>query len=524
MKGDWSGMTVSSGNSVFDQVCSELFHRPLAQLSAAAPPRPPFVWTVGPVVFDFSKTHWHPQMWEAARTLWPQGRWSAAFEALTRGEIINTSEKRAALHTALRGFRVPETAADGSPVRTVLEEGDARMQALVRRMRRHGANDFDAVLHIGMGGSVLGPAVVVEALAQQEKGRFDVRFLSNIDGHAFDAAIEGLDPRRTLVVAVSKSWTTAETRANLDLARKWLMEGGVVAPARSVVAVTAATDKALADGILDEQILPFGDWVGGRFSVWSPVGVTIALQYGWEVFQAFRAGGRLMDEHVAACGDEPSAPTLAAVLGYAYARCAGRTTRAVFPYDERLCTLVPYLQQLELESNGKSVKCDGSPYEGPAMPVVWGDVGASAQHAVFQWLHQATDWAPVDFIAVARPDHRHAGLHRSLLANCLAQAKALMTGTQGETDPARIHTGNRPSTLILLDRLTPEALGALLAFYEHRTYAYACLMGINCFDQMGVELGKRLAGSVEEAMATGNVAGLDPSTANLVRRLTSIGV
>jgi len=515
-------MTVSPSGSGFEQICSELFHRPLRQLSAAAPPQPPFVLTVGPVLFDFTKTHWHPHMWEAAQTLWPQGSWSKAFAALTDGEIINVSERRAALHTAARGFRIPETAADGQPVRSVIEEGDARMKALVTRMRRHGANDFDAVLHIGMGGSALGPAVIVEALEAGEKRRFDARFLSNIDGHAFAEAIAGLDPRRTLIVAVSKSWTTVETKANLDLARQWLVEGGVVAPAQSIIAVTAAKDKALADGMLEEHILPFGDWVGGRFSVWSPVGVTIALQYGWDVFEAFRAGGRLMDKHVAECGDEPSAPTIAAVLGYAYARCGGRTTRAVFPYDERLCALVPYLQQLELESNGKGVKLDGSPYEGPAMPVIWGDVGPKAQHAVFQWLHQATDWAPVDFIAVARPDHGYETSHRALLANCLAQAKALMCGTEEGSDPARHHPGNRPSTMILLDRLTPEALGALLAFYEHRTFAFACLMGINCFDQMGVELGKRLAGGLETALATGNVAGLDPSTANLVRRLTSL--
>lgn len=519
-------MMVSSSDSDFEQVCNELLHRPLRQLSAAAPPTPPFALNVGPVLFDFTKTHWHPHMWEAAQSLWPQGGWSAAFAALTDGEIINTSERRAALHTAARGFRIPETTVDGKPVRAVIEDGDARMKALVGRLRRRGPNDYDAVLHIGMGGSVLGPAVIVYALESGLQGRFDARFLSNIDGHAFDRAIAGLDPRRTLIVAVSKSWTTVETKANLDLARQWLVDGGVVAPAQSIVAVTAAKEKALADGMLEDHILPFGDWVGGRFSVWSPVGVTIALQYGWQVFEAFRAGGRLMDKHVADCGDGPSAPTIAAVLGYAYARCAGRTTRAVFPYDQRLRALVPYLQQLELESNGKSVKRDGSPYEGPAMPVIWGDVGPVAQHAVFQWLHQATDWAPVDFIAVARPDHGYETSHRSLLANCLAQAKALMCGSEasaGEsTDPARYHPGNRPSTMILLDRLTPGALGALLAFYEHRTYAYACLMGINSFDQMGVELGKRLAGGLETALLNGDVTGLDPSTANLVRRLTSL--
>ncbi len=519
-------MKASLTGNGFEQVCSELFDRPLRQLSAAAPAQPPFVLKVGPVMFDFTKTHWHPRMWEAARSLWPQGGWSGAFEALTDGAIINVSEGRAALHTAARGFRVPETTADGKPVRAVITEGDARMRALVERLRRRSANDFDAVLHIGMGGSVLGPAVVVQALEFGQKGRFDTRFLASIDGHAFAEAIAGLNPRRTLIVAVSKSWTTAETMANLDLARQWLVRGGVIAPAQSIIAVTAAQDKALADGILEDHILPFGDWVGGRFSVWSPVGVTIALQYGWPVFQAFRAGGRLMDEHVAECGDGPSAPTIAAVLGYAYSLCAGRTTRAVFPYDERLHALVPYLQQLELESNGKSVKIDGSPYEGPAMPVVWGDVGPSAQHAVFQWLHQATDWAPVDFVAVARPDHGYAVSHRALLANCLAQAAALMSGTPegaGENgDPARYHPGNRPSTMILLDRLTPGALGALLAFYEHRTYAYACLMGINCFDQMGVELGKRLAGGLEKALASGSVAGLDPSTAHLVRMLRSL--
>ena len=509
--------------SGFDQICEELVHRPLRQLSAAMPPRSPFLVNVGPLLFDFTRTHWHPRLWDAARPLWPHGGWQGAFRALTQGALVNTTEGRAALHTAARGFDVPETAADGSPVRAVVAEGDARMKALVNRLRAHKASDYDAVLHIGMGGSVLGPALAVEALAAGHKGRFTTRFIANIDGHAFRRAIDGLDPRRTLVIAVSKSWTTAETRANLRLACRWLEEGGVVVPAQSVIAVTAARDKALADGIPEAHVLPFGAWVGGRYSVWSPVGVTLALQYGWDVFEAFRAGGRLMDQHVAESGDTPSAPTIAAVLGYAYARCSKRATRGVFAYDERLAALVPYLQQLELESNGKSVKADGSPYDGPAMPVVWGGVGTSAQHAVFQWLHQSTDWAPVDFIAVACPDHGFEASHRAPLANCLAQASALMEGTDGGGDPARRHPGNRPSTIILLDRLTPEALGALLAFYEHRTYAFGCLMGINCFDQMGVELGKRLAGGVETALETGNVAGLDPSTANLVRRLMSRG-
>lgn len=487
----------------------------------AAPPAPPYVFQTGPLLFDFSKTHWHPRLWEAAVPLWPYGGWRQAFEALVGGAIVNPTEGRSALHTAARGFNVPDVAKDGSAVRAVVVDSDARMAELVERMRAS-SSDHDAVLHIGIGGSCLGPALVVDALSASEKGRFDVRFLSNIDGHAWGRAVAGLDPRRTLVVAVSKSWTTLETQSNLAMARRWLTDGGVVAPSQAIIAVTAAPDKAKADGILEQHILPFGSWVGGRFSVWSPVGITIALQYGWQVFEAFRAGGRLMDAHVLEAGDEPSAPAVAAVLGYAYARCCNRKTRAVFAYDDRLSLLVPFLSQLELESNGKGVTSEGQPYEGPAMPVVWGGVGTDAQHAVFQWLHQATDWAPVDFIAVAKPHHGNAAAHRALLANCLAQASALMCGYDGAGDPARRHPGNRPSTTILLERLSPEALGALLAFYEHRTYAQACLMGINCFDQMGVELGKRLAGGIDASLASGNVAGLDASTAGLIKRLRSI--
>lgn len=493
-----------------------LYRTPLSDIVAKSNPNDKIV-KVGGVRFDFNKTHWDTCLWEASADLWSQGSWSACFDSLVEGNLVNFTEGRAALHTACRGFKVPEKTVDGKSVRSIIESSDLKMERLVADIRQN--SKFESVIHIGMGGSALGPELVIQALSRTGKRRFRTRFLSNIDGHAFDEAVEGLNPETTLIVVVSKSWTTAETKANFELARKWLEEGNVPNSSKSIIAVTASKDKALKDGIEEDHILTFEDWVGGRFSTWSTVGVTIALQYGWEAFQSFRSGGRLMDEHVSKAGNNPSAPTMSAIMGFVYAKYASRRTRAVFPYDSRLSKLVPYLQQLELESNGKSVTREGHVYDGPAVPVVWGDVGTSAQHAVFQWLHQSTDWAPAEFILVANPDHNHKDSHRVLLSNCFAQSRTLMTGTTKDCDPSFHHPGNRPSTTILIERLTPETLGTLLSYYEHRTYAISCLMGINCFDQMGVELGKKSACEVEDFLLGKEVLDLDPSTEYLVRGL-----
>lgn len=494
--------------------------RPIASLFDADPAR--FATSridVGPLLFDFSKTHDDPRLRRLGAALWSAAGWPQAIAALVGGGIVNPTEKRPALHTAARLFRAPEVAADGSAIAGALAESEARLQAAVARLRAADSG-YDALIHIGIGGSVLGPALVVDALKVGRPERFVTRFLSNVDAHAFEAAIAGLDPARTLLIACSKTWTTLEMQANLTLALDWKRAAGVCEPMTDVVAATAKPELAAKQGVPEANILPFGAWVGGRYSLWSAVGLPIALNLGWEVFAELRAGARAMDAHAVDAAPDENAVLVSALMGFLYAWVWGRATRGVFAYDQRLALLAPFLQQLELESNGKRVDAYGEAYQGPPMPVVWGSVGTDAQHAVFQWLHQSTDWCPMEFIAVRQPEHGHAKAHEALLANCLAQSAALMRGRAEGVEPAQMSLGERPSITILIDRLTPHALGALLAYYEHRTFAIAVLMGINCFDQMGVELGKIMARDLEAPMAGAALPeGWDGSTAGLLRAL-----
>ncbi|KPF73643.1 glucose-6-phosphate isomerase, partial [alpha proteobacterium AAP81b] len=374
------------------------------------------------------------------------------------------------------------------------------------------------------GGSALGPALLVDALGPRGDGPA-VEIVANIDGTAFARAAAACDPLRTRVVVVSKTFTTTETMTNAATAMAWLAAAGVDNPQGRTIAVTAAPEKAHAWGA--GAVLPFAETVGGRYSLWSAVGLPLALRCGVPAWQALLAGAHAMDAHFATAPDAANAPLLAAQLDVWSARYLGRATRAVFAYDERLRLLPSFLQQLEMESNGKSVTRDGAPVAGPTATVTWGGVGTDAQHAVFQLLHQGTVVGPVEFVAVKEPGHALPDTHhRQLLANCFAQGAALMRGrTFGEAlalsggDAALAHAktfpGNRPSATILLDRLDPFTLGALLAFYEHRTFAGAVLMGINPFDQWGVELGKEMA----TAILKGGAGGFDASTADLMARV-----
>ena len=343
-----------------------------------------------------------------------------------------------------------------------------------------------------------------------------VRFVSNIDGAAFDDAVRPLDPATTLLVVASKTFTTLETLTNFEAAREWLQAGAVADPDGRVIAVTAAPEAAVEAGIDDTRILQLGEGVGGRYSLWSSVGVTAALALGWDAFEALLEGAAEMDRHFRFAKPQENAPLIAAFADRLYVEQRGCQTRGVFAYDERLRLLPFYLQQLEMESNGKSVTKDGKPVEHPTAPATWGGTGTDAQHAVFQLLHQGTVLTPVEFIAVAEgDDNQDPEHHRLLLLNAFAQAAALMRGRLSD-DPQRSYAGDRPSTTILLQRLDPRSLGALIAFYEHRTFANAVLLGINPFDQFGVELGKQIARELAEG--TGK-RGLDPSTRALIERV-----
>ncbi|MES2136815.1 MAG: glucose-6-phosphate isomerase [Pseudomonadota bacterium] len=457
--------------------------------------------------FDWSKTHLD-QAWIGnflARS--EQAGFAAARDALFAGDIVNQSEGRPATHVAERGSGAPDEVDLSSDRRQ-------RMRALIDAIEAGAFGDVSGILHIGIGGSLLGPALLVDALGRRSAS-LNVRFLSNIDGAAFDDAVKPLDPATTLVVVASKTFTTLETLTNLDAARGWLSAAGVDDPDGRLIAVTAKPEAAVEQGIDETRVLQFGEGVGGRYSLWSSVGVTAALALGWDAFEALLEGAAEMDRHFRFAEPDANVPLIAAFADRLYVEQLGCQTRAVFAYDERLRLLPFYLQQLEMESNGKSVTSDGSPVAHPTAPVTWGGTGTDAQHAVFQLLHQGTVLTPVEFIAVREADDdQDPEHHRLLLLNAFAQGAALMRG-QSSDDPQRSYPGNRPSATILLERLDARSLGALIAFYEHRTFANAVLLGINPFDQFGVELGKQIARQLSEG---GDADRLDASTRALMER------
>jgi len=455
--------------------------------------------------FDFAKTHLADAMLSAFEDIAAAAGFDGARSAMFAGEPINRTEGRAVEHSALRGVGRAETVAEAKAM-------GQRMRTLVDAIEGGALGDIRHILHIGIGGSALGPDLLIDALARHEH-RCHAEVVSNVDGAALEDAIGRLDPETTLIAIASKTFTTSETMLNAASAIEWLTRTGVDDPYGRVVALTASPDKAIAWGVDETRILPFPESVGGRYSLWSSIGFPAALVLGWAAFEEMLEGAAAMDRHFQQAGTRENIPLRAAFADLYYARVRGCQTRAVFAYDERLRLLPSYLQQLEMESNGKSVKLDGSPVDGPTAPITWGGVGTDAQHAVFQLLHQGTHVVPVEFLAVKEAgDQCDPAHHDALLVNCFAQGAALMRGRANNDDPARAYPGDRPSTTILLDRLDPRTLGALIAFYEHRTFCNGVLMGINSFDQFGVELGKEIAKTIEQE----GPHGFDPSTMALI--------
>ncbi len=456
--------------------------------------------------FDFAKTHLSQETLAAFRQLAGETELAAKRDALFAGEIVNPSEGRAAEHTAERGQGAPESVAHAHGLHL-------RMRALIDAIEAEAFGPVRHILHIGIGGSALGPALLIDALGR-EAGRYDAAIVSNVDGAALEEALARFDPHATLIAIASKTFTTKETMLNASSALHWLEEAGVDDPFGKVIALTAAPDKAIEWGVDETRILPFSESVGGRYSLWSSIGFPAALALGWDAFESLLEGAAAMDRHFRFAPLEANAPVLAAFVDRYYANVRGAETRAVFAYDERLRLLPSYLQQLEMESNGKSAGLDGEPVVRATAPILWGGTGTDAQHAVFQLLHQGTHLVPVEFIAAIEPgDRLDPDHHHQLLLNVFAQGAALMAGKESD-DPARFYPGDRPSTTILLDRLDPATLGALIAFCEHRTFANAALLGINPFDQFGVELGKQMANQLDNQSALD----FDPSTRALLHR------
>jgi glucose-6-phosphate isomerase len=456
--------------------------------------------------FDFSKTHLSEETLAAFLQLADETGLAARRDAMFAGEIVNPTEGRAAEHTAERGQGAPDSVAHAAGLHH-------RMRAMIDAIEAEAFGPVRHILHIGIGGSALGPHLLIDALGR-DAGRYEAAIVSNVDGVALEEAIEGFDPHTTLIAIASKTFTTKETMLNAASALLWLEEAGVDDPYGKVIALTASPEKAIEWGVDETRILPFVESVGGRYSLWSSIGFPAALALGWDAFESLLEGAAAMDRHFRYAPLAKNAPVLAAFVDRYYANVRGAGTRAVFAYDERLRLLPSYLQQLEMESNGKSAGLDGQPVTRATSPIVWGGVGTDAQHAVFQLLHQGTHLVPVEFVAsIESGDALDPEHHRQLLINAFAQGAALMAGRRSD-DPARDYPGDRPSTTILLDRLDPATLGALIAFYEHRTFANAALLGINPFDQFGVELGKEMARQLD---GEGEMK-FDPSTEALIAR------
>jgi glucose-6-phosphate isomerase len=450
-------------------------------------------------------------------------------DAMFAGEPINLTEGRAVLHTALRAPR------GQGPYSAEVHEVLDRVLAFAEQVRDTAASGITDVVNIGIGGSDLGPQMAVRALDAHAQRDLRLHFVSNVDGHDITPVLRGLDARRTLFIIASKTFTTQETMANAQVAREWFVQRGGTDVARHFVAATTNVKAAAAFGI--ERTFGFWDWVGGRYSLWSAIGLPIAIAVGATHLRALLDGAHAMDRHFAGTPLERNVPVLLGLLDVWYRNFHRFASRCVAPYHQGLARLPAYLQQLEMESNGKSVDLDGEPLHHATSPVVWGEPGTNGQHAFFQMLHQGSDVVPVEFIAVREPSHGHADLHRKALANCLAQGQALMLGKStdealAESAPTasreldaltvarhRTFAGNRPSTTLVLERLDPRSLGALIALYEHRVFTSGALWGINSFDQWGVELGKALCNQLLPRFGTGDVAGLDASTAGLMRRL-----
>jgi glucose-6-phosphate isomerase len=502
----------------------------LRSLQAESGRRDRLALRAGPLLLDLTRQRIDGAALDALLSLARGRNLGGAIASLFAGERVNRSEDRPALHVALRARDpAPGDASPAAAAARLAQAEFARMGALVDEIRTaFGAGIITDFVHVGIGGSDLGPRLVAEALAGLASGGPRLHFVANVDGGAVARLMDTLDPARTFVCLVSKSFTTQETLLNGEALVRWFAGTGgdrAHALSKSLVAVTANPPAALAFGVPSARVLSIWDWVGGRYSLWSAVGLPVAVALGMPVFRELLAGAHAMDRHYACAPLERNLPVLLALASIWNRNALGLPTRAVIPYDDRLRLLPGWLQQLAMESNGKGVDHDGRPLARPAAPVIWGDVGTNAQHAFFQSLHQGIDVIPVEFVAAIHPDHALVANHHALLANLLAQSVALMDGT-GAANASDAHAaqracpGGRPSTTLLLDRLTPASLGMLLAAYEHQVHAEGAIWGLNSFDQFGVELGKQVARGLLPAVAGGPVpAGTDATTAALIAEI-----
>ncbi len=497
---------------------------------------------------DFSKTRLDERALDLLLELAGAAGVEHLRDAMFAGEAINVTERRAALHVALRNRSnrpITVGGVDVMPAVNAVLDAVRTFSDAVRSGALRGATGkrFSDVVNIGIGGSDLGPAMATIALSPYAGGGPRVHFVSNVDGAQIADTLAPLDPATTLFLVASKTFTTQETLTNAHTARRWLVEAlGEDAVGAHFAAMSTSEAKVREFGIAAERMFGFWDWVGGRYSVWSAIGLPLAIAIGFEHFTAFLEGAHGMDEHFRTAPPDQNLPLLLGLIGVWHRNVWDCPTHAILPYDQRLSRFAAHFQQVDMESNGKRVTRDGAPVDGATGPVIWGEPGTNGQHAFFQLLHQGTDIVPCDFLVAARPHEALSDHHAKLVANCLAQSQAMAFGrTEDEARaamqaaglpgdevdrlaPHRTFPGNRPSITLLYRRLDPRMLGMLTALYEHKVFVQGAVWDVNSFDQWGVELGKELAGGLLPMVkGEAEAAGVDSSTAALVARFRELG-
>ena len=493
---------------------------------------------------DFSKNNWTSETKNLLIELANEVQLKQAIENYFSGEKINETENRAVLHTALRAQKNETVLVDGKNIIPEVFETKLKIETFTNAVLSGNAKGFSGktftdVVNIGIGGSDLGPAMIVEAL-QYYKTNVNTHYISNIDGDHVQEILKKINPETTLFIIVSKTFTTQETLTNAETIKKWFLKNTSEKDiANHFVAVTSNIENATSFGITTENIFPMWDWVGGRFSLWSAVGLSISLAVGYDNFEKLLLGANKMDTHFRHTAFDKNIPVLLALLSVWHNNFFGSETEAIIPYTQYLQKLAPYLQQGMMESNGKSVDRNGFPVNYQTGTIIWGEPGSNAQHAFFQLIHQGTKLIPTDFIGFIQPLHDEKDHHNKLMSNFFAQTEALLMGKNkeevlaecvalGKSEaeikqllPFKVFEGNKPTNTILIDQLTPENLGSLIAMYEHKIFVQGIIWNINSYDQWGVELGKKLANSILDEIENKAVKTHDSSTSALLKKFLS---
>jgi glucose-6-phosphate isomerase len=509
--------------SMLEQLANETRNDRIADYFKADPDRfDKMSLRLGKLFLDYSKNKVSPQVMDALFEMAKQSPLASRREQMFSGETINVTEQRPVLHTALRNLGDAPIVVNGQDVMPEVRASLEKLRAFTEQVRNgqwlgYTGKRIRDVVNIGIGGSDLGPSMVCRALIDYQHQEMNVHFISNVDGRHLKKVLKGLDPETTLFVVSTKTFSTQETLLNANSAKRWFQaqtQSTTTDMGQHFVAVSTNINAATEFGIREDSIFEFWDWVGGRYSLWSSIGLPIALSIGFEAFIELLEGAFIMDQHFREAPFEANMPVVLALIGIWNINFLGAETQAIIPYDQALHQLPAFLQQLDMESNGKSVDIDGNPVSHATGPIVWGQTGSNGQHAFFQLLHQGTRFVPIDFIATLKPEDDTKDHHFALLTNMLAQANAFMNGDT-QNDQYASCPGNRPSNVLLMDELTPRNLGALIALYEHKVFVQGAIWNINSFDQWGVQLGKRLANDISRDIEQQSDK-YDPSTQGLM--------